>query len=126
VTPDEARWRPRPGRHNIWEIVLHAAYWKYIVRRRVTRDTSGSFPRHGSNWFPLPRRPDGRAWRADLALLKEQHRLLRAAIARFPSRRLAARAWRSSWTNGATILGIASHDLYHAGQIQLIKRLQRT
>jgi hypothetical protein len=57
--------------------------------------------------------------------LREQHRLLRAAIARFPKSRLRAKGWRSSWSNAQHIYGIASHDLYHAGQIQLIKRLGR-
>lgn len=125
MTLAAALWRPRRGRHNIWEIVLHAAYWKYIVRRRLTRARAASFPRPGSNWFVLPRRPDARAWRRDVALLKEQHRLLRDAIARVPPQRLPARAWRSTWTTLATIHGIASHDVYHAGQIQLLKRLHR-
>src|SRR6058998_3848927 len=81
----EALWRPRRGRHNIWEIVLHTAYWKYIVRRRLARDVALAFPRAGSNWPPLPAPADARAWKRDVALLKEQHRLLRQAIARLPS-----------------------------------------
>ena len=125
LSPAEALWRPRRGRHNIWELVLHAAYWKYIVRRRLTRDVDAHFPREGSDWIPVPPRPDAQAWKRDLALLREQHVLLRNAIARFPTARLPARAWRSRWTNIATIYGIASHDLYHAGQIQLLKRLQK-
>src|SRR5438552_15545109 len=113
VTAEQAAWRVAPDRHNIWEIALHAAYWKYIVRRRLLRDPELSFPRPGSNWFPLPPRPDERAWRRDVALLKKEHLLLRSVIARFPASRLGARAWRSRWTNAATIYGIASHDLYH-------------
>ncbi len=123
----EALWRPlrRGRRHNIWEILLHTAYWKYIVRRRLTRDLELAFPRTGSNWPALPATPDAAAWRRDVALLKEQHRLLRAAIARFPVARLNARGWRSTWTNAQHVYGIASHDLYHAGQIQLLKALRR-
>src|SRR6266498_3799912 len=124
VTPGAALWRPARGRHCIWEVVLHTAYWKYIVRRRLTRDTAASFPRAGSNWPALPARTDARAWKQDVALLKEQHRLLRAAVARFPAARLNARGWRSHWTNAQHIYGIASHDLYHAGQIQLLKVLR--
>ena len=123
ITAREALRRPARGRHNIWELVLHTAYWKYVVRRRLTRDASLEFPREGSNWFVTPKRAEGRAWKADLALLREQHRLLRAVIARFPAARLGRRGWRSKWTNEQHIYGIASHDLYHAGQIQLIKRL---
>jgi hypothetical protein len=122
----QASWRPGPGRHNIWELALHAAYWKYIVRRRLTRDAALVFPRAGSNWLPVPPRPDERAWKADLRLLRTEHRLLREVIARFPARRLGQRGWRSRWTNEQHIWGIASHDLYHAGQIQLVKRLLGT
>ncbi len=125
LTPRAALWRPGRRRHNIWEVVLHTAYWKYIVRRRLTRAPQLEFPRAGSNWPALPALPDARAWRADVALLKEQHRLLRRAIARFPAARLNARGWRSRWTNAQHIYGIASHDLYHAGQIQLLKVLRR-
>jgi len=123
LTQREALRRPGAGRHNVWEIVLHTAYWKCIVRRRLTRDPDLHFPRTAHNWPRLPERPDAGAWKRDRALLQEQHRLLRAAIARFPAARLGARAWRSPWTNAATIYGIASHDLYHAGQIQLVRRL---
>jgi len=124
---DRAAWHGTPlwGALRGVRVVLHTAYWKYIVRRRLLGDPELSFPRPGSNWFPLPSPPDERAWRRDVVLLKEQHRLLRAVIARFPASRLGARAWRSRWTNSATIYGIASHDLYHAGQIQLLKRLRR-
>ena len=37
VTAKQAAWRPAPRRHNIWEETLHAAYWKYAVRRRARR-----------------------------------------------------------------------------------------
>src|SRR5512142_143685 len=64
VTAAQAAWRPAPGRHNIWEIVVHAAYWKYAVRRRLTGDERGSFPEKGSNWFerPGPSGCDEAAW----------------------------------------------------------------
>ncbi len=121
----DALWRPRPGRHNIWELVLHTAYWKYIVRRRLLRDPDLAFPRDGANWPALPPRTDAAAWRRDRALLDEQHALLRRAIARLDPAQLYRRGWRSKWRTVQEIHGIASHDLYHAGQIQLIKRLSR-
>src|SRR5260370_3749610 len=66
----EALWRPGRGRHNIWEIVLHAAYWKFIVRRRLTRDVALAFPRAGSNWPALPPAPAARGWKRDRPLLQ--------------------------------------------------------
>jgi hypothetical protein len=125
VTWKEALRRPRTGRHCIWELALHTAYWKYMIRRRLTRDAGLSFPRTPANFPALPAHPDARLWRRDVALLRAEHRLLREVIARLPANRLGQRAWRSRWTNTESIYGIASHDLYHAGQIQLIKALIR-
>jgi hypothetical protein len=57
-------------------------------------------------------------------LLDEQHRLLHNAIAGLKPADLGRRGWHSRWPIKAEIYGIASHDLYHAGQIQLLKRLR--
>ena len=125
VTARQALWRPGRKRHCIWDLVLHTAYWKCMVRRRLLRDPSIAFPREGANWPALPRRADDAAWKRDRALLDEQHRRLRNAIARVRPEDLGRRGWRSKWRIKAEIYGIASHDLYHAGQIQILKRLMR-
>jgi hypothetical protein len=125
VTPAMAAWRPGRGRHNIWELVVHAAYWKYTVWRRLTGEKRGSFPLTGSNWFVRPLERSDRAWRADVALLDRTHAALRKAIAALPGRQLHAKPGGSAISNFAIIAGIAAHDLYHAGQIQLLKKLAR-
>jgi hypothetical protein len=116
-------WRPGPGRHNIWEIVVHAAYWKYAVRRRILGEKRGSFPLKGSNWFARPTALTEEAWREDFALLEDMHRKMRATVAGLSSKDLRKIPRGSKVTNSATIYGIALHDVYHAGQIQLLKRL---
>ena len=121
VTATRAAWRPAKGRHNIWEIVVHAAYWKYAVRRRLTGEKRGRFALKGSNWFARP--SAGRTWEDDVKVLVEQHAQLREAVRRLPRRRLRAIVAHGRDTAAYTIRGIAAHDLYHAGQIQLLKRL---
>jgi hypothetical protein len=123
VTPAEALWRPAPGRHNIWELTLHAAYWKYAVRRRLAGDALGSFDRKPSNWPAIPAPADNRAWRRDIAFLDEEHRKLRDVVRRMSGAELDRRSPKGVWRNAEEIHGIAAHDLYHTGQIQLIKRL---
>jgi hypothetical protein len=123
----EAAWRPAAGRHNIWEFALHCAYWKYCVRRLLLGEKRGGFPLKGSNFWVRPQTgsaPLDKDWRETVALLDEQHRRLRAAVVALSPQRLGKRA-KSSWTFFQMLAGIASHDLYHAGQIQLLKRLQR-
>jgi len=124
LTAKQASWRPARGRHNIWELVIHAAYWKYAVQRRLVGGKRGSFPLKGSNWFKNIGKYGERAWKEDLALLDRAHRDLRKAIELLPPSRLRSSQPRSKVKNITLIYGIASHDLYHAGQIQLLKRLQ--
>jgi uncharacterized damage-inducible protein DinB len=119
----QAAWRPAPGRHNIWEHVVHAAYWKYIVRRRLRGEKKGSFPLQGSNWFVRPQIVAQSAWRDDVALLETSHRALRAAVAELAPQDLQYTPAHSKVSNAALLTGVAAHDVYHAGQIQLLKRL---
>jgi hypothetical protein len=125
LTPKEALWRPAPGRHNIWELALHTAYWKYAVRRRLSAVALGSFGRRPSNWPAIPSLPDAPAWKRDVAFLENEHRLLRAAVSSMRPLDLATRSPKGVWTYAEEIHGVAAHDLYHTGQIQLIKRLMR-
>ena len=123
VTAREAVLSPKIGRHNIWEITVHAAYWKYAERRRPTAEKRGSFPLSGSNWFVRPIHRTEKAWRDDVLLLDNEHRLLRETVSAFSPDKLDRRVPGSKSTARRLIVGIALHDVYHAGQIQLIKKL---
>lgn len=123
VDPVTAEFRPGPGRKCIWEIMVHAAYWKYVVRRRLLGEKRGSFPLKGSNWFPRPDLHGARTWKTDLELLDQVHHSLRDAVAGIDPQSLPAGLHGSKISNLDLILGVAAHDVYHAGQIQLLKRL---
>jgi hypothetical protein len=114
VTARQASWRPVPHAHNIWEYALHAAYWKYVVRRRITGEKRGSFSLAGSNFFTRPVEFSEKAWKGDIELLAAQHQDLRRAVTELaaPTRALVH-----------LIRGAAAHDLYHAGQIRLLRKL---
>ncbi len=122
----EAAWRPGPRRHNAWEIVVHAAYWKYAARRRLLREKRGSFPLKGSNWFerPASRTSQLAQWKSDVALLVATHHSLRDAVARLAPGDLRRTSAAGDTSIRALVSGMIAHDLYHAGQIQLLKRLQ--
>ena len=128
VTAVQAAWRPGPKRHNIWEIAVHCAYWKYSLLRRLRPDLESTFPEKGSNWFPRPRErgnkdASDKAWKADLAMLFAFHRDLRTAVASLSDAALDTIPRGSKTRIEDLVLGIAFHDIYHAGQIQLLKRL---
>jgi DinB superfamily len=120
VTAAQAAWRPSPGAHNIWELTLHAAYWKYRIRRKIEGGKRGSFPLEGSNFFKRPEAGNTKetAWRADRELLEREHRALAAAV-----RKSATSPRARKFVRG--IYGVAFHDVYHAGQIRLLRRLMQ-
>jgi DinB superfamily len=119
VTAKQAAWRPGAGRHNIWEVTLHAAYWKYAVRRRIDAGKRGGFVLKGSNFFARPVK--GKAteadWRADLAILEEEHRALMESVRGVLKSPGAQKSL-------PMLYGVALHDVYHAGQIRLLRKLQ--
>ena len=118
-----AHRHPIPGRHSIWELALHTAYWMYAVRRRITGDSELTFPRPGTNFPTTPIRPSARDWASDLKLLDDQHDLLREAVLAFPAIRLGRKRPKAPWTYAEEIQGAAAHDLYHGGQMMLLRRL---
>lgn len=122
ITAAQAAFRLAPGRHNIHELVVHAAYWKYAVRRSLTGEKRGAFAQKGSNWF-VRDKEDEAQWRADVKLLGEEHRQLIEAVTAFDPARLTGLTPKKKFTYEQLIRGAAAHDLYHAGQIQLLKRL---
>lgn len=123
VTATQASWRPAPGRHTIAEIAVHAAYWKYASKRRLLDGKRGEFALKGSNWFPLPDPLDDATWRSYLRLLDDEHRGFRTAVAELPLEKFDVIPPDSKLTNRELIQSMAAHDVYHAGQIQLLKKL---
>jgi hypothetical protein len=120
VSAKQAAWRPVTGGHNIWELTLHAAYWKYAVRRRLDGAKRGSFTLKGSNFFVRPEKGKATeaAWRADRAILEHEHEAMLASI----RKALESPNLRKLLP---MLYGVAFHDIYHAGQIRLLRRLQQ-
>lgn len=121
VTAEQASWRPGPGRHNIWEVTLHAAYWKYVARRRLEGGKRGGFVLPRSNFFarPEPGKLTEKAWNEDKAILSAEHEALRKAARTALRNPIPQKLAHTLW-------GVAFHDIYHAGQIRLLRRLMET
>ena len=126
VDAGQASWRPATGRHNIAEIVVHCAYWKYAVRRRIRGDKRGSFAIKGSNWFALPGILSESQWRTYVKLLDAEHQALIDAVARVSWTELCRTKSGPGKSIAAHVYGIAMHDVYHAGQVQTLKALYKS
>jgi uncharacterized damage-inducible protein DinB len=83
----------------------------------------GAFARSPANWPRIPDEPDERAWKKDRALLREEHEALVAVARALGTDRLDSRDAKGDYRALDLLFGVATHDVYHTGQIQLMKRL---
>ncbi len=116
VTAELAFWRPSAERHNIAEIALHHAFYIHSVREKLSGATAEPFVLDGDDWFALDSNgPLG--WPEVLEVVqREQAALVAAAAGDRPKGQSADERFGS-------VLGITCHAVYHAGQIQLLKKL---
>jgi uncharacterized damage-inducible protein DinB len=126
VTPDQAAARPVRGAHSIWELVLHITAWKNEVRRRVNGGAAGE-PEEGD--WPMVGEPSPERWSEALTLLEGAHQRLVADIQTLRESRLLEptndprqRELGSGVSYYVLLHGVAQHDVYHAGQIGILKR----
>ena len=119
LSTDQADWRPPNARYNIAEIVLHSAYWKFAIRKRLTGDRKATFALKGKDWFEVTRPLDDDRWAQLLTVLDDEHKQLAAAI-----RGCEHDLQYDASTDRELVrklFGVAMHDAYHTGQIHLIQ-----
>jgi hypothetical protein len=121
VQPALAFWRPAAGRHNIAEIALHHAYCVRAVRAQISGRPAEPFVRDGEDWFDLA---DEKAlsWQKILHTLDTQQQRLATLIEDVGAGTVVSPLADPERFN--LVLGITCHAVYHAGQIQLLKRLR--
>ena len=120
VSPAAAYRRPAPDRHNIAEIALHHAYCVRGVRGRLTGAALEPFVREGEDWFPLPDETS-LAWSAVRETLEREQARLAKAVSDVAAGHLKTPL--DAAERFGLVLGVTCHAVYHAGQIQLLKKL---
>jgi hypothetical protein len=122
-TPKEMLHRPRKNAHNAWELLVHCAYWKRVIRMRLLGERTAGFPLPGSNFFSRERGLSEKDLKEDVRILKQAHADLRSTVVALDPKSYDGKAKGSRHGVRRTVLGIAAHDIYHAGQIRLLRKL---
>jgi uncharacterized damage-inducible protein DinB len=123
VSAEQAAARPVAGAHSIWELVLHLCGTYALVLRRLNGD--GRQLTESEDWPPVPE-PSAENWNNAVRVLKRLNEELRRAVKNFPAGRLdEPLVPEVSYTAYTQFIGITQHDLYHAGQIALLKKALR-
>lgn len=125
VDAAQATRRPIAHAHSIWELVLHITSWKQEVAKRA-RGGPASEPQSGD--WPAVGDPSPARWQAALNALEEAHRDLIAAIEALSEDRMLEatndprnRPLGTGVSYYVMLHGIVQHDVYHSGQIALLK-----
>jgi len=120
VTAEQAHAHPIAGAHSIWEVVLHLSYTYRVVLRRIRGD--GTPIRAEEDWPVVPPATEA-DWQEAVGALRRVNAELRDAVRAFPAGRLDEPLVPDPpYTAYTQFIGITQHDLYHAGQISLLKR----
>ena len=119
VTPAQAAARPLAGVHSIWEIVLHVTAWRQEVRRRLDRKYTELQPEQ--DWPAVPEIAEA-SWKQTLEALEASQQDLLVAISRMEDAQLEEILPEAKYDYYILLHGLVQHDLYHAGQIAVLKR----
>jgi uncharacterized damage-inducible protein DinB len=124
VSAEVAAAHPLKNAHSIWELVLHIAAWDDAVRRRTAGQTVNLSDKE--NFPPILDKSES-AWRTAMDHLKKTHDELVEAVSGFADDRLQEQVpgKREPYYNYFYMFsGIVQHELYHAGQIVMLKKAQ--
>jgi uncharacterized damage-inducible protein DinB len=126
ISHTQAAAKPIAGGHSIWELVLHIAAWKNEVRHRLSGVVAGE-PREGD--WPEVGDPTPGHWVQARERLELAHRLLVSAVKDFPEPKLFTPTNDKrhqnpglSQTYYELLHGLVQHDVYHSGQIAILKK----
>jgi uncharacterized damage-inducible protein DinB len=111
--------KPLPDVHSIWELVLHVAVWDAAACRRLNGEESQP---EGLDNFPLVPKHTEAAWRKAVGDAKRAHDALVKMVAALPESRLRERVPGKKYDFYFMLHGVAQHELYHAGQIAILKK----
>jgi uncharacterized damage-inducible protein DinB len=111
--------QPLADVHSIWELMLHIAAWDGAALRRLGRKKTQL---KGTANFPLVPKPTQTAWREAIAHAKRTHDLLVKTVAALPGSRLRERVPGKKYDFYHMLHGVVQHELYHAGQIAILKK----
>jgi uncharacterized damage-inducible protein DinB len=122
VSAEDASKHPIPDAHSIWELVNHIASWNSIVQHRVSGEVVEVTTEQ--DWPPVWESSDV-AWTRALEHLRECSARLRTAVQKLPERQLKDIVPGKNHSHYVMLHGAVQHDLYHAGQIAVLKKALR-
>lgn len=120
VNAEKANAHPIPAAHSIWEITEHIGAWMHYTSKRLEGEQFEATPEQ--DWPLIPGK-DEEAWQQTLRNLEKGYQKLAAEISRFKDDDLENQYVPGKpYTIYFLLHGVIQHNLFHAGQISLLKK----
>jgi uncharacterized damage-inducible protein DinB len=119
VSAEDASKHPVPGAHSIWELVNHIAAWNMIVQQKSKGEPVNVTTE--LDWPPVWEVSEV-SWKRSLATLAENSTRLRSYVKTVRDDQLDEKVQRGNYSQYVLLHGSVQHDLYHAGQIAVLKK----
>ncbi|MFB3387892.1 DinB family protein [Flavobacterium sp. LAR06] len=120
VTAEQAYKKANPNLNTIWEIVNHLIQWRRNILRRVQGEIVTT-PDH--NYFVPIIDPSEASWEQSLQSLEKSQELWTAFFNDFDDADFDKIDPNNNHNFYEDIHGIIQHDVYHLGQIVILKKL---
>ena len=106
--------------HSIWELVLHIAAWDDAVNRRIV--LGKALELQDEENFPPVKDKSAAEWKKAVDHVKKAHKQLLMTVEGLPDQRLTEQVPGKTYNIRFMLEGVAQHELYHAGQIAILKK----
>jgi uncharacterized damage-inducible protein DinB len=120
ISAETATARPLNGSHTIWEIVMHMTFWEGVGTQRLAGQRAGLVEELN---FPAMPAPTSQNWEQTLDQFRASNQQFRAALAKLDPARLDDLSAAGKRTYYDEAHGVIEHDIYHAGQIALLRKM---
>lgn len=122
LTAKQAHLHAIRGVHSIWEIVNHLRAWKDAIPFRLKGEVKELNAQE--DWPIIADNSEG-AWQSSVADLQHRHQEFLKAVRAFPEAKLGDKVPNRDHSYYVLLHGMVQHDLYHAGQIAILKKAVR-
>ncbi|HKJ31160.1 MAG TPA: DinB family protein [Balneolales bacterium] len=119
IPAEKAAFHPVEDVHSIWELVEHMTTWQKVIIRRMNDE---DYEPSDEENFPDVTADSSDTWEKAVEELYRTYQALREKIIHFPDEKLGEAVPGKHYTHYIQLHGLIQHNLYHAGQIAILKK----
>lgn len=122
ISAEQAASRPIPNGHNIWELVLHMMSWRDYAWRKLNGEDDYHLDEESRNNWPPVTDTSEESWNRLISLFDQMSQLLYNSLREITDSKLKTIVPGKDYSFYFLLNGLIQHDIYHSGQISLLKK----